>query len=185
MIWFSSDFHLFHKNVIRFDNRPFKNINEMHETIVHNWNDVVQDDDTVYYLGDLTFGSINKTKEIIYTLKGKIIWIKGHHDKEKVINKLKDRFESVHNYLELREKGIVLFHYPILSWNGIHRGSTLLHGHCHQNLNPIFNSKGQEIKQKRIDVGCMGHNYYPINLDRVHEIVNKISNVPIDHHEEK
>lgn len=185
MIFFTSDFHLFHKNVLRFDDRPFKHIHEMHNTIISNWNEVVDWKDTVYYLGDLTFGGTGATKEILHALKGDIVYIRGNHDKG--IEKYEKRFKGIYDYfhLALNRQRYVMFHYPILSFPGIHRGSIHLHGHCHQNLNPIFNRKGEEIIQKRLDVGCMGHNYYPISLEQVHKLVDKITNVPIDHHEVK
>jgi len=183
MIWFTSDFHLFHKNVLRFDDRPFKDVYEMHETIIYNWNEVIHDNDTVYYLGDLTFGSVNKTKEIIYALKGKIVYIKGNHDKG--IEQYSDRFEGIYDYFHLvyNKQRYVMMHYPILSFPGVYRGSFMLYGHCHGNLQPIYNKNGQQILSKRLDVGCMNHNYYPINLHRVHELLDPIVNVPIDHHE--
>lgn len=184
MIWFTSDFHFWHKNVIRFDNRPFKDVYEMNSEIVKRWNEVVGEDDTVYYLGDLTFGSTGATKRLLYEMNGKIIWIKGNHDKPKVIRQLSDRFEGVYDYLALREEGIILFHYPITSWAGIHRGSILLYGHTHGNLQPIYNKDGKIITQKKLDVGCMNNNYYPISLDEVHQKLDGINNKAIDHHEE-
>ena len=40
-VYFTSDFHFYHTNIIRFDNRPFRNVDEMNETIVGNWNDKI------------------------------------------------------------------------------------------------------------------------------------------------
>lgn len=52
MFYYISDNHFGHKNVIRFDNRPFANTERMDEVFVHNWNKRVTEDDTVYILGD-------------------------------------------------------------------------------------------------------------------------------------
>jgi len=52
-VFFTSDFHCFHQNVIRFDGRPFANIDEMHLAIEKGWNEVVGEEDIVIYLGDL------------------------------------------------------------------------------------------------------------------------------------
>jgi calcineurin-like phosphoesterase family protein len=184
-VWVTSDAHFFHKNILKYDNRPFKDVHEMHDTIIKNWNSVVQNEDTVYYLGDVSYGSVNQTKGILNQLKGKIILIRGNHDKDKWIDKYKDRFESVHHYLELNinKQMYVLMHYPILSFNKIYRGSIHICGHSHGNLQPIYNKQGQKLTAKRIDVGCMNHNYYPINLERVHELVDNINFKPVDHHE--
>ena len=184
MIWFTSDWHLFHHNVLKYDNRPFKDVHEMHEKIINNWNEVVDDNDTVYNLGDVSFGGVRGTNEILYRLKGKMILILGNHDKEKFIKKIKDRFESIHDYFHLvhNKQRYVLFHYPILSFPGMYRKSIHIFGHCHGNLNPIYNKQGQLLLAKRIDVGCMNHNYYPISLDHVHELVDHINFKPVDHH---
>ena len=52
MIYYIADNHFGHKNVIRFDNRPFADTVLMDEVLVHNWNERVTEDDTVYILGD-------------------------------------------------------------------------------------------------------------------------------------
>ena len=52
MKYYISDLHIGHKNCIIFDNRPFSTLEEMHDTIVENWNSVVKKDDEVYILGD-------------------------------------------------------------------------------------------------------------------------------------
>jgi calcineurin-like phosphoesterase family protein len=54
-IWFASDYHFCHANVIKYDGRPFNNVEEMNQTLIDNWNEVVGDDDVVFYLGDERF----------------------------------------------------------------------------------------------------------------------------------
>ena len=66
--WFSADFHLNHKNILRYTNRPFKNINEMNYVLIKNWNSRVKPEDTVFFLGDFAFvnyfyNQIEKSKE--------------------------------------------------------------------------------------------------------------------------
>ena len=80
-LFFTSDFHLSHANVIKFDNRPFSDLNEMHEAIIENWNNKVSKDDTVFYLGDLYFkGNVKYIKNLVHQLNGKIYFILGNHD---------------------------------------------------------------------------------------------------------
>ena len=183
MIWFTSDFHLYHKNCLMFDNRPFTTLGEMHDKLIRNWNEVVTNADTVYYLGDVSFGRPDKTRDILYSLNGNIVLIKGNHDQR--IERFVDRFSSVHDYLELKKERIVMSHYPSCTWNWMHYNSIMLHGHCHGNLRPAYSADGVELTCKRLDVGCMNHNYYPISIDEVHELVDNIPLVTIDHHKPK
>lgn len=55
MNYYISDLHIGHANAIKFDNRPFADVNEMNNAIIENWNSRVKSNDTVYILGD-SFG---------------------------------------------------------------------------------------------------------------------------------
>ena len=72
MNYYISDVHLFHKNVTaegsNFDNRPFKTLEEMHETIKTNWNNIVTNADHVYIIGDLAWKNIDIIKVVINTV---------------------------------------------------------------------------------------------------------------------
>ena len=80
MDYFISDLHMGHKNVLSFDQRAFKTIEGHDSTLIENWNNTVTTDDTVYLLGDISWYSANKTKEIMQQLPGKKVWILGNHD---------------------------------------------------------------------------------------------------------
>ena len=192
-IFFISDLHIGHKNVIKFDGRPFADVDEMHLEMIKRWNSVVGDEDIVYYLGDLAFCRDETTKWFIHSIKGKINFILGNHDKMKDIVKF-DRWENIHEYgteigildkdsLESRGSGgyqkIIMAHYPILSWNKSHYGSWMLHGHCHGSL---MKSNQDYYKRKVMDVGCNCIDYTPISYEKVKGIMSRkvISNV--DHH---
>lgn len=83
MIYFTSDLHLGHEAVVRMQNRPFANADEMNRVLIENYNSVVHKDDTVYLLGDICFRiGVEKANELIASLKGKKYLIRGNHDKK-------------------------------------------------------------------------------------------------------
>ena len=99
MNYFISDLHLGHTNCLRFDNRPFKTVEEQDRKIIDNWNNTVKSTDDVYILGDISWYDTDKTIEIFKQLNGRLHLIKGNHDK---LNKaLKDLFCEVCDYKEL------------------------------------------------------------------------------------
>lgn len=192
-IFFISDFHIGHKNVIRYDGRPFADIDEMHTELIKNWNSVIGENDIVYYLGDLAFCRDEITKWFIYSLKGKINFILGNHDKMNHIVKF-GRFDQIYEYGtevfikddELKSargsngyQQIVLSHYPILSWNRAHYSSYHLHGHSHGNLLKTY---PDFYKRKVMDVGCGCIGYTPISYIQVKDIMSKKEIISVDHH---
>jgi len=155
MIWFSADQHFDHKNVIKLCDRPFNNIEQMNSALVNNWNEVVKSNDTVYVLGDFAW---KNPKPFIEWLKGNKIFIIGGHDK-----KLKG--EALVE-IKLNDIWFVLCHFPLYSWNKEYYGSIHLHGHNHNN--PI------EYKRNRINVGVDVWNFYPVSIEKIIELSNKM-----------
>lgn len=81
MKYYISDLHLFHENAIAFDPRPFASLQEMHDTILKNWNDRVTNGDMVYILGDVSMrGKKEELIAFVAQLKGRKVLIKGNHD---------------------------------------------------------------------------------------------------------
>lgn len=170
-IYFSSDYHFGHTNVLNFDKRPFKNLDEMHETIISNHNEIVTNDDILYILGDVSMKLDHiKVAEILNKMNGKKILIKGNHDKGLLRHpEFRNCFESIHDYLEIKHNHtmLCLFHYPIDEWNATHRGSIHLYGHTH--------TKEKELNGKALNVGIMNHNFYPLSLKDIFEKTEKMS----------
>ena len=75
-----SDLHIGHGNVLKFDQRPFFTLDEMHETIISNWNSVVNKNDDVYILGDFAWKN-DIGLEVLKQLKGNKFLILGNHDR--------------------------------------------------------------------------------------------------------
>lgn len=138
MNYFVSDLHMGHENVLAFDNRPFKTIEDHDKTIINNWNDTVELDDDVHLLGDISWHNATKTIEIFKQLNGNIHLIKGNHDGKLLKNReLQSRFVEIVDYKELQlenGKGIVLCHYPIPCFKNHYYGWYHLYGHVHNSF---------------------------------------------------
>jgi len=137
MIYFTSDTHFGHSNVIKYCNRPFDNSAHMEQELIFRWNRNVSPNDTVYHLGDFAFCKPYVAKDIIYKLNGGIKLIPGNHDSRQFLGVLyeipADKIEVLSRYEELNYNGrkFVLCHYPIESWANMSHGSIHLHGHSH------------------------------------------------------
>ena len=79
-VYFTSDTHFYHSNIIGFCKRPFKNVEDMNETLIENWNRVVSQDDIVFHLGDFCMGGSHEWTKILNRLNGKIYLTLGNHD---------------------------------------------------------------------------------------------------------
>ena len=163
--WFTSDLHLGHANIIKHCNRPFEDVNHMDKVIIDNWNSCVKTDDIVYHVGDFCFRTPEK---YISRLNGKIVFIRGSHDK--IIEKLLEKNSIViikplnDEYGNLRP--IVMCHYVMRSWSMSHYASWHLYGHHHGNLEPYGLS---------FDIGVDCWNYYPLSLEEVANNMKQLS----------
>lgn len=183
-IFFISDLHFGHNNIIRYDHRPYKNANEMDEDLIKKWNSVVSDEDKVYILGDISWHNEDKTVEIFNQLKGTKILIKGNHDNIKRGSELAKCFTNIQDYAEFylnKKNKVVMSHYPILFWNGQFRDTVHLYGHVHNSHQwNMCESWIEEAKQlqaipmRMYNVGCMMDwmNYTPRTLDEIIERYN-------------
>ncbi len=134
MVYFISDTHFGHKNVLKLCNRPFETIEEMDETIIKNWNDRVRGNDTVYIIGDMFF-RCDDPESILKRLHGKKHLLVGNHDGS-WIHKVNTAqyFQSISHMRETSDgkHALTLCHYPLLSWN-YQKKSYMIYGHLHAN----------------------------------------------------
>jgi calcineurin-like phosphoesterase family protein len=187
-MYFTSDMHFGHKNIIKFSNRPYSDVIEMREMLIQNWNSVVKrKSDVVYVLGDFSFLSVNNTIEILERLNGQKHLIMGNHDNHKFRNQLKEHLIWVKDYMTIKIPPIteyrggrdyskaVLFHYPIASWEQVHHGAIHLHGHSHGNFTDPHN-------RRTMDVGVDTNNYFPYSMDQIEAVMKTKTFVSVDHH---
>jgi calcineurin-like phosphoesterase family protein len=132
----TSDLHAYHKGILQFcpKTRPFSSIEEMNEQMILDWNRIVQPQDIVWILGDVSFGTPSQTYAWLSQLNGVLKLVRGNHDGAMLkCDACRSLFAEIYDYKEtiVNKTKVCMFHYPILEWNACHRGSVLLHGHCH------------------------------------------------------
>jgi len=168
MILYTSDLHFGHKNVIRFDHRPFADIDEMDHVLIERWNSRVQPDDTVYIVGDLCYRSEHPAEWYLRQLKGHKILILGNHDVPIMDDPKALRYlEGVDKMLHVSDSGkqICLCHFPIIDWNGYHKGSYHIYGHIHNRKDEAY--EVMKTKDRALNAGCMINNYTPASFNEL------------------
>lgn len=158
-IFFTSDLHFFHYNMLNYYPFRGKTLDEMHEQIISNWNAKVKHNSVVFVLGDVLCGDTTKRIDILDELSGIKYLIPGNHDydalkKEHFIKKWDHIFpELVH--IQIKNYFMVLCHYPLNSWMFQNRNSIHCHGHCHGQLpyKPLEDTSSFNSFINRVDVG--------------------------------
>lgn len=168
MNYYIADMHLGHGNIIPFDGRPFRSVNEMDRVLIDNWNRKVDEDDDVYILGDFSYRSETEPDWYLEQLKGKKHLIQGNHDGQ-LVNSASARqyLVSVDKMLHIKDgrEHIVLCHFPIAEWNGFLHGSWHIFGHIHGNVSKT--SKFMKERRKALNAGCMLNGYEPVTFDEL------------------
>lgn len=167
-IFFIGCEHYGHSNIIRYCNRPFKNIEDNDEIIIKNCNERVKNDDILYHLGDFCLHSANnkgngeklKAQDYINKLNGNHIFINGNHDRDKR-NSLKTKNEEI--ILRQGKLQIQLIHDPNFAKIDY---DIILNSHVHNNW------KLKELRYYNqirlcINVGVDVNKFRPISLDEI------------------
>lgn len=176
-MFFTSDQHFFHQNIIGHMQRPFENLEHMHEVLINAINETVGKRGQLYILGDLVFcrtnrkKSIENVKEILNRIHTpNITLIAGNHDQ--ILTK------PPFNAPCLKEVGhdlrtITLCHYPMFSWNKKMYGSWHLYGHMHGTGEDRFDQFDPERRCMDVGVDNIYHlkgEYRPIELGEVRSL---------------
>ena len=157
-----ADTHFYHENVIKYCNRPFKSVEEMNSTMIKNWNEIVEEDDIVYHLGDFTMAPyenipykdryIKTANNLLDILHGKKYLIRGNHDpRGGILNAC--HFEG--SFRELALNGFLLSHKQ--------KETDLInvHGHVHDKYPFWYMENSKDYYNVSVDV--IG--FKPINFD--------------------
>ena len=161
--WFTSDLHLFHRNIMQhYDHRGcYADENEMSEGIIKSFNSRVQPRDTVYILGDIGWDT-DLTVEAFSRLHGRKFVVPGNHDKGLIkVKAFQELCTILPQYSEIKVDGtrVCMCHFPIWEWNQMSHGSWHLHGHMH--------GSPTGIPGRILDVSADGNLMLPYSLDEV------------------
>ena len=181
----TSDWHWNHANILKYCNRPFKDVDEMNEGLIKLWNQNVKPNEEVYFLGDMFLVNKNKpqlAKDILNRINGQIHLIYGNHDVLLRADEFEPFFKSRQDIKEIKYNGkhIVLCHFAMKSWNRQHHGAMQFFGHSHC-------SAPEDNTLLSFDVGIDNPEFKFWSLDEVVELMRikkETFNLPIkfDHH---
>lgn len=171
-IFFTSDTHFGHENIIKYTNRPFADADEMDRVLISNINDCVSPRDVLYVLGDFAMGrgknKLQHAADMLSRINCKNVYLViGNHDVQDFERLKACGFTDVYQYKEISHNGMrfCLMHYPLLEWNGFYRDAYDLHGHVHNDAN--YNEDMRKRNIKRYDVGVDANGYAPVSIDEI------------------
>lgn len=176
-VWFTSDLHLGHEKVLTMADRPFKTIEEMNEALIHAINESVKESDTLWILGDVSYhAEPDRVANLLAQIKCTDVNLcRGNHDQE-WLQELKF-FTEICDYKELILDGktAVLMHYPLASWNRMHRKAIHLHGHMHGRSESNLANVNAGVR--RWDVGVDANNYAPVSWKYLNETLSPLAGI--------
>lgn len=187
-IFFTSDWHLGHANVIGFSSRPFKDIVHMENVLIRNYNATVPPNGICYFLGDIAMSSTEKLKESLLQLQGTKVAVVGNHDRGSTALYQAGFDVVLHGAaVYIGKYRVTMSHCPLLgvsredtsmypdkgiNWHGEDRhrrfscadeGQYHLHGHIHSPNN------GKSVRElgRQYDVGVDANNYRPVSISQI------------------
>ncbi|MBR6908030.1 metallophosphoesterase family protein [bacterium] len=179
-IYFVSDSHFSHENIIKYCKRPFASIEEHDEELIRRWNEKVPKNGIVFHLGDVAFGNPEKVDNILRQLNGIIYLVIGNHDWRSIVKNHSWRFFDMSQQVNMKigKRHIILNHYPMLAFSGAWRGvdaTYQLFGHVH--TSPYTDEGLDQARMKMLftsqyDVGVDNNNFTPVSWKEVDQIIN-------------
>jgi len=172
-LYITSDQHFYHSKIIEYCKRPFKSVEEMNSKILENYNNIIKKDDIVIHLGDLSATvktHIEEFKEILKSLNGKKILLRGNHDHLPDQFYLDCGFEVVGDHMIVGD--YFFSHYPLYKKSKwctepekrlikLYENSNctkIIHGHTHNNVLKWDDNKF------RINACVEMNNYNPVKI---------------------
>lgn len=181
-VFFTSDTHFGHQNIIHFCNRPWATIAEHDQALIENWNATVPEDAVVFHLGDFSYkgGGFPTIQHLKGLLHGQIVLISGNHDpdtrKPQIIQNLQQLFDGVFDQLEItvEDQRILMNHFPLLTWPHAYgeHSTWQIFGHVHLRKG-ITGSDAFIVEQccrpTQYEVGVDLNGYHPVSFQNLKE----------------
>jgi calcineurin-like phosphoesterase family protein len=194
-LFFTSDWHIGHEGSIEYDNRPFQNVEQMHNTLVKNYNKDVPDNGVCFFLGDIGQNNTQLLYSVISQLKGIKVCVLGNHDAA-MTSMYNSGFDLVLNSasLYIHNQRVTMSHCPLkgvyrentsemkdgkgLNWHGelkqtrftvTDEGQFHLHGHIHS----PNHGKSQKILGRQFDVGVTANKYRVVQFSAIESWIMK------------
>lgn len=172
----TSDLHFDHRRIIEYcplSRGHLSSVDEMNEELIQKYNSKVTEEDHTYILGDIGFGKPERTMEFLKRLNGTKTIILGNHDRklqsssifnEPIQRRLAgivevDNYKTINQTVGGAKYGVVLFHFRIAAWDGMHHGSIHLFGHAHGST--------PDQPGRCMDIGVDTNDLYPYELNQV------------------
>lgn len=192
-LYFTSDWHVGHANVLHFDQRPFKDLDHMHRVLINNHNACVGSEDICYFLGDMGFCKSEVLADVVAELQGTKVLILGNHDKGATAMHRIGFDVVLHSAtIEVAGELVTMTHCPLrgvwredttnmkgaLPGEGWHKetkhqlfsvpdyGQFHMHGHTHK-------PPEERILDRQFDVGVRANGYRPVSISAIESWVSK------------
>ena len=165
-VFFIADTHFGHREVINFENRPFKSVKEMDEILIQNWNKTVSENDEIFMLGDFAFGEKEEIEKYILALNGYKTLVMGNHDRVYPLSWwAKAGFHEVIKYPVIYREWFMLSHEPLYINKNMPYAN--IFGHVHGN--PLYT----DVSGQSFCVSAERTGYTPLDFE---EILKKMKN---------
>ena len=171
-VFFTSDTHFGHENVIKYCGRPYESTKQMDDAIISNWNAVVGKDDIVWHLGDFCLCRSTDIGGYFDRLHGHKYLVIGNHDNKSKSYYKRLGFLEVYDYVDLCE--FHLCHYPIegdshFEDRYLHKrpkvlDKWILSGHVPEKW---------KIKDNCFNVGVDVNGFKPISMEQVRDVIRQ------------
>ena len=163
-IFLIGDCHFGHRNIIKYCNRPFKDVEDMNEQLIKNWNSVVGKNDIIYVVGDFALCGKQKIIEIGQRLNGRKRLILGNHDQASVNTYREAGFEFVYNHSIVLDDFYIVSHIPMV---GISANAPFANIFAHVHDDPTY----KDCSCRSFCVSAERINYTPIWFEDIKALI--------------